>query len=632
MSEEGDNQGGQFCELNNQSSNYDFPVSPPFTDGTTLTALFESGNSVSDFDYYSHQIGLIPSSCLWQLDRPTLSLDNGVDDTRGTSVGSGTILRRDAVQPPVSDSENALSAIEATSRMGPLIVASDQQSADSPTVMGTPNPARTNKDNCSGTAQPRGGLFLRKEATATKFVGVSSIAATLSTCLRDSIEACGGSLQPSSLDDVVQTMQYVDELNKSTLGADKQNFHLPDIKLAERCIPAYFANIHLRYPVMERQIFFSWRDFYKEDGKQHDPLVVSKLLLIVAIGVMTLHSDLTAPLRPLEVASALYERAWSLLPLILESPYTDSVQILLLHTIYLSHCGKHGIAWITCGFAIRIGHSVGLHLPPPVGLRLLPEEIRLRSRVWCVAYTLDAFLALSEGRPVAIYDKPSDVDQQGLEFDECPPNLACVPATRIYRWNLELALIVNRTCRILNQDNTNVDLPSELADIDNSLLSWRDSIPMEFRPEQENVSRGLVRSLVSWLHVQYFNSVRTVHWLSAEQRFGDGANLSARMKSSESICVASARLLITTLNDVLNETCDPNGFSGIPESFCIAAVSVIFRAITRNPRRIAVRADLELLRTGVFHVLQALRSKPHLKLLFERMENAAEEVVNRALC
>ncbi|GAB1213103.1 hypothetical protein ATERTT37_002252 [Aspergillus terreus] len=236
--------------------------------------------------------------------------------------------------------------------MGPLIVASDQQSADSPTVMGTPNPARTNKDNCS--------------------------AATLSTCLRDSIEACGGSLQPSSLDDVVQTMQYVDELNKSTLGADKQNFHLPDIKLAERCIPAYFANIHLRYPVMERQIFFSWRDFYKED-----------------------------------------------------------------------------------------------------------------------AYTLDAFLALSEGRPVAIYDKPSDVDQQGLEFDECPPNLACVPATRIYRWNLELALIVNRTCRILNQDNTNVDLPSELADIDNSLLSWRDSIPMEFRPEQENVSRGLSKGLAT---------------------------------------------------------------------------------------------------------------------------------------
>ncbi|KUL81460.1 hypothetical protein ZTR_09857 [Talaromyces verruculosus] len=558
-------------------------------------------------------------------------MESAVDGTGSNNVGSGIIPPIDIVPPSTSDRDNALRVTEAASRMGPLIVTSDQQSADSSTIMGTHNAARTPQDNNPDISRPKAGLFLRKEGTAIKFVGRSSIAATLSTCLRDSIQACGGALQLNSLDYVVQTMRYVDELNNSTLAGNKQSFLLPEVELAERCIPAYFTNIHLRYPIMESQIFSTWRDFYEEGGKHPDPLVVSKLLLIVAIGMMTLHSDLIAPLQPLDVASALYERAWSLLPLILESPYTDSVQILLLHTIYLFHCGKHGIAWITCGFAVRIGQSLGLHLLPPVGLRLLPEEIRIWSRLWCVAYTLDAFLALTEGRPVAIYDNPSDVEKQGLESGECPTNMACLPATRIYRWNLELALIVNKTCRLLNQDSSMEDLPSELTDIDSALLSWRDSIPIEFRPEQENVSFGPLHSLIGWLHAQYFNTVRTVHWLSAEQRIGDWANMSARMKSSESICVASARLLITTLNDTLNETCDPNGFSGIPESFCIAAVSVIFRAITRNPRRISVRTDLELLRTGVIHILQALRNKPHLKLLFERMEQAAEEVVSRKL-
>jgi hypothetical protein len=43
-----------------------------------------------------------------------------------------------------------------------------------------------------------------------------------------------------------------------------------------------------------------------------------------------------------------------------------------------------------CGFAIRVAQAMGLHMQSPADLDMTEEQVQLRSRVWWVAFSLDA--------------------------------------------------------------------------------------------------------------------------------------------------------------------------------------------------------------------------------------------------
>jgi hypothetical protein len=58
--------------------------------------------------------------------------------------------------------------------------------------------------------------------------------------------------------------------------------------------------------------------------------------------------------------------------------------------MYLIHFSKSGMAWVLCGLAIRIAQSVGLHRQVLPDMGLPEEDVRVRSQIWWVCYTLDA--------------------------------------------------------------------------------------------------------------------------------------------------------------------------------------------------------------------------------------------------
>jgi hypothetical protein len=93
----------------------------------------------------------------------------------------------------------------------------------------------------------------------------------------------------------------------------------------------------------------------------------------------------------------------------MSAPYIDTVQVLLLHVrffshtnifsdllqaLYLAYRGKHGIAWVFSGLAVRHAQSIGLHRRSPRDLDLATDQVRLRSHLWWIAFVLDASVTL----------------------------------------------------------------------------------------------------------------------------------------------------------------------------------------------------------------------------------------------
>jgi hypothetical protein len=93
-----------------------------------------------------------------------------------------------------------------------------------------------------------------------------------------------------------------------------------------------------------------------------------------------------------EQSKLLHQHAWVMFDKAIAKPHTSSVQVILLHVIYLVLSGKTGIAWVVCGLAIRISQAIGLHRRSSIDSTWSEAHVRLRSRLWWVGYSLDAYV------------------------------------------------------------------------------------------------------------------------------------------------------------------------------------------------------------------------------------------------
>ncbi|KAJ5368558.1 uncharacterized protein N7496_008318 [Penicillium cataractarum] len=448
------------------------------------------------------------------------------------------------------------------------------------------------------------GLFLKKDSCESRYQGLNSIGATLSSCLVYARNHSPEFGEHRLLQYLIHGITYMDEANKCVAPRiDPQD--LPDRSLVEYGVDLFFKNVYLRYPIVSAELRTSWIRWYEGSSSPPDPIQFLCVCLMTAIGAIMHPSGPTEEMQA--KISALHLRAWSMMDYVLAYPYTGSVQVILLHTLYFTQQGKLGIAWSTCGTALRAAESIGLHRHTPGDLQLSDELVRLRARLWWTAYSLDAFLSLCEGRPTGTSPDKTDTKIEPLTPEECFDDSDLVPGPMIYAWYVKLACIVNEVADIIGREKTPNECLYRLAELDLKLIAWRDSIPLEFRPEQENLAPVQLQHHVAWLHVQFFNVLRTLHWTSTllthrrdEIFLADGY---PRLRSSEAICVASARSLIRTSNSG-SEVSDTRGLRilGVPSAFFLAATSTIFMHILKEPRRLSAKADVEYLRAGIHHL------------------------------
>ncbi|KAL4891191.1 fungal-specific transcription factor domain-containing protein [Aspergillus ambiguus] len=457
------------------------------------------------------------------------------------------------------------------------------------------------------------GLFLKKDACESRYQGLNSIGGTLSSCLIYARNHSPDLGEYRLLEYLIQGITYMDEAanvrSSHTIGSQD----LPDRSLVKYGVDSFFRNVYLRYPIVGLDLQHSWTEWYNSDGIHSSPDLIQFMCIciMVAIGV-TAHPDPPTE-ETQEKALALQQRAWSQMDHVLAHPYTSSVQVILLHTLYFTQQGKLGIAWSTCGTALRVAESIGLHRHTPGDLQLSDELVRLRARLWWVAFSLDAFLSLCEGRPTGTSSDKTDTKIEALLAEECPDGCDQEPSSMIYTWHVTLARHVNCLADVIGREKSANERLHCLAELDADLMGWRDAIPLDFRPDQENLAPVQLRHHVTWLHVQFFNVLRTLHWtstlLSSHIRDRDESLLTdsryRRLQSSEAICVASARSLIRTSiysRQPASDTTREFRMLGAPSAYFLTATSTIFMHILKEPQRLSATADVEYLRAGIHHL------------------------------
>ena len=106
---------------------------------------------------------------------------------------------------------------------------------------------------------------------------------------------------------------------------------------------------------------------------------------------------------------------------------------------------------------------------------------------------------------------------------------------------------------MFNRPETITSRLDQLDEIDTALLYWRDKIPIEYRPKQENQALYHAYQFIAFLYLEYFNLLQAIYWLSLilaqANRDIAAKHRSPRIRASEGICLAATRSFIMTLNE-----------------------------------------------------------------------------------
>ncbi|KAJ5734898.1 fungal-specific transcription factor domain-containing protein [Penicillium malachiteum] len=299
-------------------------------------------------------------------------------------------------------------------------------------------------------------FYIKNTPLDSKFIGMGSVGSTIFESLRHS-SSQGRSMESKILNHLVRGIQHVDEVSVLTPFRAPP---LPQREFAEQGVKAYYDFVHLLYPLVEGEFFRCWHQLYESPGTI-SAAIYSRFCLVVSIGSLT--SPLHSNTQTWETAKILQEQIWSLNDQVMAVPFMESAQVMLLHTVFFLTCGKTGIAWVTCGMAIRITQSLGLHQKTPPQLGLNAENILLRSRLWSVAYTLDAFLSLSEGRPPATTSPPNLELSQSISEHGSSILAIDRPDSYIHDWDIGLAMIANEVHLLLRDSGSPIGALSRIT-------------------------------------------------------------------------------------------------------------------------------------------------------------------------
>ncbi|OWO99774.1 hypothetical protein B2J93_6829 [Marssonina coronariae] len=288
-----------------------------------------------------------------------------------------------------------------------------------------------------------------------------------------------------------------------------------------------------------------------------------------------------------------------------------SVQALLGLALFLQGTPNPQPSFFFVAAAIRASHSIGLHKRGS-GFNLNPVEIEQRKRVFWIGYMLDKDICLRSGRPPAQDDDDMNVDLPSADPED---NIGNIPLAdgkgkvNLFRLMCEFATIESKVYKQLYSTKASKQADGELlntiGELDHILEEWKDSIPVDFRPEHEiKASHTPLILHVVVLHFAYYNCLTTIHrmsvhhgyWTSRLSNYAiQGLNarpLNPRVFSSAALCVSAARASIHLIKYV------PQGdFSCVwlILYFPVSALVTLFGNILQNPQDPRARSDVRLM-------------------------------------
>lgn len=291
-----------------------------------------------------------------------------------------------------------------------------------------------------------------------------------------------------------------------------------------------------------------------------------------------------------------------------------SVAALLAMALFMQGTPNPQPSFALAGAAIRLAHSIGLHRRV-TGFGLNPSEVEQRRRVYWIAYLIDKDMSLRSGRPSLqneddfTVELPSQFPEDGVGVVETPDG----KTFNLFRKFAEFSIIAGKVYSELYSNKASRQSDGELlgtiGNLDQELQDWKDSIPLEFRPEHEPQipNKPLMLQLIC-LHFGYYNCVSTIHRRSVHNgywtnRLSDhvirGLNvhpLSNRVYSSALLCVQAARASINLLKFL------PSGdyaMIWVILYYPVSSLVTLFANVLQNPQDGRAKADISLMRVVV---------------------------------
>lgn len=288
-----------------------------------------------------------------------------------------------------------------------------------------------------------------------------------------------------------------------------------------------------------------------------------------------------------------------------------SVQALLGMALFLMGTPNPQPSFFLVAAAIRLANSIGLHKRGS-GFNLNSVENEQRKRVFWIAYLLDKDICLRSGRPPA-----QDDDDMNVELPTVDPvdNIGNIPLAdgkgkaNLFRFMCTFAVIESKVYKLLYSTKASKQsdgaLLNTIGELDKELEEWKDSIPIDFRPEHEiKASHTPLILHVVVLHFAYYNCLTTIHrmsvhhgyWTSRLSNYAiQGLNarpLNPRVFSSAALCVQAARASIHLIRYI------PKGDYScvwLILYFPVSALVTLFANILQNPQDARTRSDVKLM-------------------------------------
>jgi hypothetical protein len=275
--------------------------------------------------------------------------------------------------------------------------------------------------------------------------------------------------------------------------------------------------------------------------------------------------------------------------------------------------------------AARIGHAMGLHRWLE-GFGVSQAELEQRRRVFWIIYIIEKSTCIRIGRPSAINDDdigvglpPEDLHAEGDVGIQVPS----APGQKFYpfRTMCAVALIESRVYSELYSAKSQTKTAGEtllcVGLLDQELQEWKDTIPLEIRPEHQIQCEREHRFAIIMLHFVYYNCVTAIHrvsvyhgsWTSNDGNPGNDAaplpstpvssansTLSPRVYTSYALCLSAARSIIHLASHFLDSEDDPrNSLIWIALYFPLSACLTLFAHALQSPRDPRADSDLGLM-------------------------------------
>lgn len=174
---------------------------------------------------------------------------------------------------------------------------------------------------------------------------------------------------------------------------------LPNRRLADNFLESFWRFVHPLYPIVNRakiegsyQYLWSPLEDKRGSGVPHSETKVfwSTMNIIFALGCQ--FSNLVEPSQQAVLGSQFYRRSQDIyLEFILDAATIESVQLLLLASVYLQSTQHASRCWNTLGLAIRAAQAIGLHLEHHHADCENQLEREIGRRVWYNCVILDRY-------------------------------------------------------------------------------------------------------------------------------------------------------------------------------------------------------------------------------------------------